>query len=92
MHQTNLPRRLLLGAMAVASAMREARAQAPAAAPSAPAPAPAEIVEKQVFEAGEYRTRAGATIPNVRFGYQTAGKLNERGAVSYTHLTLPTKA
>ena len=79
MHQTNLPRRLLLGAMAVASAMRKARAQAPAAAPSAPAPAPAEIVEKRVFEAGEYRTRAGATIPNVRFGYQTAGRLNERG-------------
>ena len=87
MHQTDLPRRLMLGALAAGSAVRGARAQAPAAAPAASAPAPTEIVEKRVFEAGEYRTRAGATIQNVRFGYQTAGKLNERGdnAVMITH-------
>lgn len=37
------------------------------------------LVEKQVFAAGDYRTRAGATIPNVRVGYQIAGKLNAAG-------------
>ncbi len=46
-----------------------------------------EIVEKRTFEAGEYRTRAGSVIPNVRIGYQTAGRLSERGdnAVLITH-------
>ncbi len=44
-----------------------------------PAGAQTEIVEKRTFEAGEYRTRGGVIIPNVRVGYQTAGRLNERG-------------
>ena len=90
MHQPSLPRRLLFGAVAAASAMREAQAQrAQAQQPAAPAtePAPTEIVEKRVFEGGAYRTRGGGTIPNVRFGYQTAGTLNEAGdnAVLITH-------
>lgn len=37
------------------------------------------LVEKRVFEAGSYTTRGGATIPNVRVGYQTAGRLNAAG-------------
>ncbi len=44
-----------------------------------PAGAQTDIVEKRTFEAGEYRTRGGVIIPNVRVGYQTAGRLNERG-------------
>jgi homoserine O-acetyltransferase/O-succinyltransferase len=48
---------------------------------------PDGIVAKRVFEAGAYRTRAGATIPGVRVGYQTAGRLNAAGdnAVLITH-------
>jgi homoserine O-acetyltransferase len=43
-------------------------------------PAPAsDIVEKKVFDAGSYTTRAGATIPTVRVGYQTMGRLNASG-------------
>ncbi|WP_426958224.1 E22 family MetX-like putative esterase [Muricoccus radiodurans] len=65
-----------------------AQAQAPAPAP-APAAAPAGelIVRKQVFELGEYRTRGGGIVPNVRVGYQTAGTLNPAGdnAVLITH-------
>lgn len=37
------------------------------------------LLEKRVFAAGDYRTRAGATIPNVRIGYQTQGTLNAAG-------------
>ena len=52
-------------------------AQAQAAAP---APAPADnLVEKQVYELGTYVTRAGASIANVRVGYQTMGQLNAQG-------------
>jgi homoserine O-acetyltransferase len=45
------------------------------------------IVEKRVFEAGDYVTRGGATIPGLRIGYQTAGRLNPAGdnAVLVTH-------
>lgn len=39
----------------------------------------AGLVERLVFEAGIYRTRGGATIPDLRVGYQTAGRLNESG-------------
>ena len=54
-----------------------ALAQAPAAAP---APVPADtIVEKKVFELASLTTRGGATIPNVRVGYQTMGRLNAAG-------------
>ncbi len=63
-------------------------AAAPAAAQQAPAQPAAElIVRKEVFEAGEYRTRSGGTIPNVRIGYQTAGTLNAAGdnAILITH-------
>jgi hypothetical protein len=54
----------------------------------APRPAAAqEVLEKRVFEAGRYQTRGGATLPNVRIGYQTMGRLNEAGdnAVLITH-------
>jgi len=45
-----------------------------------PSPAGAqEVLQKQVFEAGRYQTRAGATIPNVRIGYQTMGRLSAAG-------------
>jgi homoserine O-acetyltransferase len=54
---------------------------------AAPLRAQTEIVQKQTFEAGEYRTRAGGAVPNVRIGYQTAGRLNEArdNAVLVTH-------
>jgi homoserine O-acetyltransferase/O-succinyltransferase len=47
----------------------------------------ASTVQKRVFEAGRYQTRGGATIPNVRIGYQTMGTLNAAGdnAVLITH-------
>ncbi|HYZ30893.1 MAG TPA: homoserine O-acetyltransferase [Crenalkalicoccus sp.] len=38
-----------------------------------------EVVEKKTFEAGSYRTRGGATIAEVRIGYQTMGTLNAAG-------------
>ncbi len=46
-----------------------------------------EVIQKQVFEAGSYRTRAGAEIRAVRIGYQTMGRLNAAGdnAVLITH-------
>jgi homoserine O-acetyltransferase len=50
----------------------------PARAQDAAAAAPG-LVEKRVFEAGAYTTRGGATIPNLRVGYQTAGRLNAAG-------------
>jgi homoserine O-acetyltransferase len=72
-----MPRRLLLAA---AFALGATLAGPPAMAQT-------EIVEKRTFEAGEYRTRGGGVIPNVRIGYQTAGRLNDRGdnAVLVTH-------
>jgi homoserine O-acetyltransferase len=78
-------RRLLRAAalLASAAAAPPLRAQSPAP----PDAAPTGIVEKRVFEAGEYRTRAGGTVPNLRIGYQTAGTLNAAGdnAVLITH-------
>ncbi len=38
-----------------------------------------ELVEKRVFEGGAYQTRGGATISNLRIGYQTMGRLNAEG-------------
>ena len=75
-----LERRRLLALAGAALDVSPARAQAPAA----PAEAP---LEKKVFETSDYRTRGGAAIPRVRIGYQTAGRLNERGdnAVLITH-------
>ncbi len=35
------------------------------------------IVEKKVFEFGSYKTVLGDEIPNLRFGYETFGELNE---------------
>ncbi len=73
-----MQRRLLLAALAaVALWAGDAPAQ----------PVPGQIVEKRVFEAGSYETRGGATIPNVRVGYQTMGTLNASGdnAVLITH-------
>jgi homoserine O-acetyltransferase len=67
-------RALLAAGLALAGAMQRLGPH-PAAAQE-PAPAP---VEKKVFEPGAYRTRGGATIPNLRLGYQTAGTLNAAG-------------
>jgi homoserine O-acetyltransferase len=36
-------------------------------------------VEKRVFEAGAYQTRGGASLPAIRVGYQTMGRLNPAG-------------
>ncbi|MFT8244721.1 E22 family MetX-like putative esterase [Roseomonas sp. BN140053] len=76
-----LPRRAL-PALLFASLLLSALV--PAAAQPA---APELIVEKRVFEGGEYRTRSGATVANMRIGYQTAGTLNAAGnnAVLITH-------
>ncbi|MFC7735115.1 homoserine O-acetyltransferase [Roseomonas sp. GCM10028921] len=92
---SSIRRRALLAAtfLATPAFAGLARAQAPAATPAqAPAPAAALtpeplIVRKQIFEAGEYRTRGGGTVPNARIGYQTAGTLNAAGdnAVLITH-------
>ncbi|EHM02289.1 putative homoserine O-acetyltransferase [Acetobacteraceae bacterium AT-5844] len=87
-------RRSLLAASALAALLPHAvRAQPrpaqsqPRPAPAQPAPAPELLVEKQIFEYRGYRTRGGATLPNLRIGYQTAGKLNAAGdnAVLITH-------
>jgi homoserine O-acetyltransferase len=45
------------------------------------------LVERQVFVTRDYVTRGGAPIPEVRIGYQTAGRLNAAGdnAVLVTH-------
>lgn len=87
-------RRSLLAASALAALLphivraqpRPAQSQ-PRPAPAQPAPAPELLVEKQIFEYRGYRTRGGATLPNLRIGYQTAGKLNAAGdnAVLITH-------
>lgn len=46
-----------------------------------------DVIQKQVFEAGSYRTRGGAEIRSTRIGYQTMGQLNAAGdnAVLITH-------
>ncbi|MBP0444918.1 homoserine O-acetyltransferase [Roseomonas sp. SSH11] len=89
-----MSRRGLLAAPLLASPallVRPAAAQSPQPATPAPASAPPAgeplIVRKQVFDAGEYRTRGGGTVPNARIGYQTAGTLNQAGdnAVLITH-------
>ncbi|SDC12398.1 E22 family MetX-like putative esterase [Belnapia rosea] len=38
-----------------------------------------DVLEKRVFEGGAYQTRGGATIGNLRIGYQTMGRLNAEG-------------
>lgn len=38
-----------------------------------------EVLEKRVFETAGFQTRGGATIPMVRIGYQTMGRLNAEG-------------
>ncbi|UFN49557.1 homoserine O-acetyltransferase [Roseomonas sp. OT10] len=54
---------------------------------SGPAPAAPLVVEKRTFEAGEYRSRGGGVIANMRVGYETAGALNAAGdnAVLISH-------
>lgn len=44
-------------------------------------------VRREVFDTRDFVTRGGATIPEVRVGYQTAGRLNAAGdnAVLVTH-------
>ena len=92
MTRSTIDRRALLAAPFAAPllAPRTTLAQAPGAQAPAPAQPPAPeplIVRKQVFEAGDYRTRGGGLVPNARIGYQTAGTLNAAGdnAVLITH-------
>ncbi|WP_235907842.1 E22 family MetX-like putative esterase [Siccirubricoccus phaeus] len=67
-----MERRTMLGAgLALAAAAGLGAGQAAAQAPA--------LVEKKVFEGGAFRTRGGATIPNLRLGYQTEGRLNAAG-------------
>ncbi len=83
-------RRSLLAASA-ALAVLPVAAMAQVQAPAAPTPARDAsgelLVEKRTFESRGYRTRGGATLPNLRIGYQTAGTLNATGdnAVLITH-------
>ena len=46
---------------------------------AAPAAQAQGVVEKRVFEASNFQTRGGATIPKVRIGYQTMGELTAAG-------------
>ena len=66
-----LRRDLLGGVATILPGAALAQATAPAAADG--------IVEKRVFEMASYATRGGATIPNLRVGYQTMGTLNPAG-------------
>jgi homoserine O-acetyltransferase len=61
----------------LAAALAAAWLLAPTA--QAQAQATTEIVEKRVFETADFTTRGGGTIPLVRVGYQTAGRLNAAG-------------
>ena len=85
-----IARRALLAAPLLAAPLAAPALLAPrraGAQPAAQSPGQPLIVRKQVFEAGEYRTRGGGTVPNARIGYQTAGTLNAAGdnAVLITH-------
>lgn len=72
-------RRTLLAATALAGLLpRRAPAQQ-AGTPPASNTAAELLVEKQVFEFTNYRTRGGATLASGRIGYQTAGTLNPAG-------------
>jgi homoserine O-acetyltransferase len=73
-------RMLRRGFLAAALALGMAGAAAaqgttPGAAPGAAQP----TVEKRVFETGAYQTRGGASLPAIRVGYQTMGRLNPAG-------------
>lgn len=91
MSEPQIARRALLASSVLAASLATPALLAPRAAQAqGAAPSPAAeplIVRKQVFEAGEYRTRGGGTVPNARIGYQTAGQLNPAGdnAVLITH-------
>ena len=91
MSEPQIARRALLASSVLAASLATPALLAPRAAQAqGAAPSPAAeplIVRKQVFEAGEYRTRGGGTVPNARIGYQTAGTLNAAGdnAVLITH-------
>jgi homoserine O-acetyltransferase/O-succinyltransferase len=79
-------RRSLLAATAAVPALA-ALLPRPVRAQAAPGGGADLLVEKQIFETRNYRTRGGATLPSVRVGFQTAGTLNEAGdnAVLITH-------
>ncbi|WP_252952977.1 E22 family MetX-like putative esterase [Siccirubricoccus soli] len=68
----------MLGAGLAIAAAAGPGAERAAAQGQAPAQASA-LIEKKVFEGGAFRTRGGATIPNLRLGYQTEGRLNAAG-------------
>ncbi|WP_043835472.1 E22 family MetX-like putative esterase [Muricoccus aerilatus] len=87
MPQREISRRALLAAPLLAAPLAAPVLLAPRRAQAQQAAAQPLIVRKQVFEAGEYRTRSGGIVPNARIGYQTAGTLNAAGdnAVLITH-------
>ncbi|MBI0536828.1 homoserine O-acetyltransferase [Roseomonas sp. KE2513] len=87
MPQREIARRALLAAPLLAAPLAAPALFAPRHAQAQQAAAQPLIVRKQVFEAGEYRTRGGGVVPNARIGYQTAGTLNAAGdnAVLITH-------
>ena len=67
--------RKLLTILALCAAALTPAAVTRAAAPAASLPE----VEKRGFSMPRYTTVAGESIPDVRLGYETYGKLNERG-------------
>jgi homoserine O-acetyltransferase/O-succinyltransferase len=76
-----LRRDLLASGVALgATAIRAGEALAQGAPSGPPSPPTTEgIIEKKVFELGNYATRGGETIANVRVGYQSMGQLNAEG-------------
>jgi homoserine O-acetyltransferase len=66
-------RRHLLAALASLALAAPATAQGQSQAPAE------LIVTKQSFEIPRFTTQGGQTIPNLRIGYQTAGRLNAAG-------------
>ena len=95
MEQPKIARRALLAAPLLAAPLTAPALLSPGPALAQPQPQPQGavpagqplVLRKQVFEAGEYRTRGGGVVPNARIGYQTAGTLNAAGdnAVLITH-------
>lgn len=65
--------------MLIAGVLLVQPSRAAAAATTTTAAASLPVVEKRVFTLPRHVTVAGEVIPNVRLGYETYGKLNERG-------------
>ena len=73
---TRFPTILLLGLAASLPVNAVAQTATPT---GATASTTLPLVEKQVFTLPSYTTVAGETIPDVRLGYETYGRLNARG-------------